>query len=83
MEPNGEVSLPGLLKFITGLSVVPPMGMNNPITIQYQLNDKTAFLPRAQACFSYLILPVCHENRDDFFDAMIKGLEFGGGYGNS
>ena len=58
------------------------MGLAYPIELDYQPDEKTMFLPQAQACFSKIMLPVCHETKEDFFSAMTKALEYCGGYGN-
>ena len=79
---SGRVSLPGLLRFITGSSRVPPMGLNFPIDLFYQPDDKKNIFPQTQACFSKIMIPVCHDSKEEFFFAMTKALEYCGGYGN-
>jgi hypothetical protein len=71
-----------VLKFITGLSTVPPFGLQYPIEILYQPHSSSAIFPKAQACFSKLLLPVIHKTKDEFFAAFTKALEYGAGYGN-
>ena len=72
-----------LLRFITGESDIPPMGLNYPIEILYLPPSPTASLPCAQCCFSKLYLPVIYNTKDAFIQAMLKALQFGGGFGNS
>lgn len=77
-----RVSPSTVLKFITGLSTVPPFGLRYPIQISYQPYSSTDIFPKAQACFSKLMLPVVHKTKEEFFSAFRKALEYGGGYGN-
>ena len=79
----GDVTLPGLLRFTTGTSTIPPMGLHAPIELIYQPALKTAELPKSQACFCTLMLPVIHKTQESFFDSFEKALKFGGGYGNA
>ena len=77
------LSLPRLLRFTTGGSRVPVTGLKHPIELMYQPDTPEAKLPKAQACFSKLLLPVCHSSKEDFFCSMSKALELCGAYGNS
>ena len=75
------MSLSSLLRFITGVSVIPPMGLSNPIEIGYYSNTAKNTLPGAAVCSNKVFLPVCHMTEQDFFLAFKKALEFGSGFG--
>ena len=78
-----NVGLSSLLHYITGESSIPPMGLKNPIEVDYHPATETAILLGAQACYSKVILPVVHKRREEFFSACIKSLKLGGrSYGN-
>ena len=38
--------------------------------------------PKAQACFSKLLLPITHNDQDSFNIAFKNAMEYGFGYGN-
>lgn len=82
MENTSFVSVPALLRYITGSSTIPPLGLSTPIRVSYQYNENSTIFPKAQACFSKLYLPVTHEDQDSFNVAFKKALEYGAGYGN-
>ena len=75
-------NLPDLLHFITGCSVVPPLGLQSPIDIQYQPDSPNAKFPKSQACFSIVMLPVVHDSQECFFWCFLKALELCNDYGN-
>ena len=76
------ISLEALLRFITAESSIPPMGLSQPIEIDYLPNNPKFTLPMAKACFSRLLLPTVYDRKEDFFAAFIKALKFGSsGYG--
>ena len=76
------VSISSLLRYTTGLSSFPPLlNKSSTIKITYQLKEDSAY-PKAQVCFSKLMLPVVHNSQKSFNEAFIKALELGGGYGN-
>jgi len=77
-EKTSCVSIPALLRFITGLSTIPPLGLAMPIRICF-IDE---IYPKAQACFSKLLLPTSYESQESFNMAFKKALEFGTGYGN-
>ncbi len=84
--PKGKSNspdLPFLLRFVTGLSTIPPLGLQCPIEILYQSDVKNLFFPKTQACFSILMLPVTHTTKEEFFSAFMKTLEMCGDYGNA
>ena len=78
-----SVSLPSLLKYVTGLSSIPPTGLKQPIELLYLPDNEKAIFPKSQACFAKLMLPTLYHGKQEFFSAFIKALEFGGGYGNA
>ena len=75
------VSLPSLLRFITGTSSIPPMGLKKPLQCQYH-PSKEKCLPNSSACSNKITLPICHQRKEQFFAALKKALEFGGGFGS-
>jgi hypothetical protein len=76
-----NVSLPNLLRFITGSSGIPPMGLKKPIQLRYH-TDEGSSLPYFAACANTVYLPICYSDRGPFFDAFRKALTFGGGFGS-
>ena len=77
---GNQVCLPSLLRFITGMSSIPPMGVKFSIEILYHVNDDNV-LPSASACTHKLFLPVCHCSEDAFFSSFKTALEFGSSFG--
>ena len=73
-----QINLDSLLRFVTGLSSIPPMGLSNKISFGF---IKEAF-PKSQACFCKLQLPTIHSSYDNFRNAFMTALKFGAGYGN-
>ena len=78
-DTGGFVSLPSLLRFITGVSTVPPLGLPSKIQISY-LNGATALL-ESHACFCKVSLPITHESKEAFFNAFTKALQLCRDYG--
>ena len=68
----GDVSLSSLLRFMTGLSVFPPMDHGN-------------WIPFFSACTNTVILPISYsiDERDPFISAFVKAFQFGGGFGSA
>lgn len=60
---QGQANLKELLKFISGLEAIPPMGLARPISIEY-LDHKV--LPTASACYCIIRLPVIEDKRRFF-----------------
>ena len=78
LADQDKINLNSLLRFITGLSSVPPMGLENKISIGFI----EEVFPKAQACFCKISLPVIHSSFEEFHKAFMTALELGGGYGN-
>lgn len=76
-----DVSLASLLRFITGTSTIPPMGLRIPIEIAYYHPQSGKVLPGAAVCSHKIFLPTCHFSKPEFFTAFRKAIEFGGGFG--
>lgn len=72
-------SLSLLFRFITRLSNIPPMGLQQPVHLQYHDRE----FPYFAACTNTVVLPTCHERRDAFFSAFKKAFDFGGGFGSA
>ncbi len=81
IDQSLPVSLSSLLKFITGTSSIPPMGLSNPIQLSYYSKSSGKRLPGSAACVNKLFLPTLHSEKEDFFSDLVKGIEFGGGFG--
>ena len=73
-----RASLSQLLKFCTGLDGVPPMGLAEPIMIRFQRMQRNLVLPKADACFGVIQLPITHGTKEcSFFsEKMDKGILF-------
>lgn len=71
---EGRASLPQLLKFCTGLTCVPPMGLADPISVSFLRNQPNLILPKADACFAVIKLPTAHSTREMFFNKMDMGI---------
>jgi hypothetical protein len=69
------VSLPSLLKFITGMYTIPPIGKVS-IEVNYTSNE----LPTTFACFNTIYLPY-KNSKQEFFSAFEVALNFGSGFG--
>ena len=61
-----------LLKFITTNLHVPPTGVERRISIQFLKPNER--LPDAKSCFSILLLPTVHSNKDEFDRALLTSL---------
>ena len=74
LSESGEeegLHLEDLLRFITGVSTVPPNGID-----KWNQNRVSP----TQACFNRLNLPVIHPSFEAFRDVFETALKFGGGY---
>ena len=63
-----ERFLAGVLKFVTGLSILPPWGLGSPITIKYLSDDEKHIYPKSMSCFHILYLPTVHSSKERFKD---------------
>ena len=63
------------LRFVTGVSTVPPMGFEDGIKVGFLLDSPDRTLPTAQACFGRLNLPVVHQSSSAFDKAFITALK--------
>ena len=71
-ERTGEMAtVQDVLQFCTGLVEIPPMGLDNGITLEYLPEDCS--LPSAAACFVVLRLPLL-TSKEDFFNKMDIGV---------
>ncbi len=60
-----------MMKFCTGLDILPPIGLE-PITIEYLPLGHV--LPSAAACISLVRLPMDHNTFQDFEKRMDQGI---------
>lgn len=76
-ELTGKVraNLGDILQFLTGLRVVPPLGMTKKIHIYFHY-DSTKVLPEASACFNMLYLPRGVKSEEYFYDYFDKAVLF-------
>ena len=76
-----EATLPNILNFITGQSALPPLGLPEPIQILFhsEFSDEN-HLPTAECCFNLLRLPVCHNEKQSFYEALDKAISYSLGY---
>ena len=65
------VTLPRLLKFVTGQSRIPPRGLTHKIRLRYHRGSNR--LPTAECCFHILHLPVVHISFEDSMDEDVIG----------
>ena len=77
----GGVSIATLLRFVTGMSTVPPLGLERPIQIVFLPPQKEEQYPKVTVCYCKLSLPVIHETFSDFKVAFTTALTYGDGYG--
>ena len=75
------VSLRRLLRFVTGLSSIPPLGLNKPVKIDFLPPDEGQPYPKAVVCYFTLSLPIIHPTFSAFKTAFITALQYGDGYG--
>ena len=78
--PTGESqpSLGQLMRFITGVSSVPPLGLH-PL-IRVKLDSASAQLPTTESCFNTIHLPMGIHQKQQFFEAMNRGILYSGSY---
>ena len=72
-----EATIPAILSFITGQTILPPLGVPEPIQIQLQSDYP---LPTAERCFNLLRLLVCHTEKRTFYEAVDKAVLYSFGY---
>ena len=77
---EGRATLQGVLSFCTGHSTLPPMGVPQPIEVEYLPSSEGHSLPMAAACFSLIRLPTVHEEQKVFEEMMDKGILYSVGY---
>lgn len=71
-EEGSSPHLNDILKFVTGMSCLPPMKNYYKIQLFYLPEEKK--LPEASACFSHLYLPVSHSSASEFKAAFNQGV---------
>jgi hypothetical protein len=64
------------LKFVTANMTIPPLGLAENKKIKVEYLPESAVLPDADACFSYLKLPIKHNDKySDFARCMLTSLK--------
>ena len=61
---EGEHDLTNILKFMTGLERIPPLGLESPIRLRYKTDDSKTL--NAETCTLKLLLPTVHNTQEDF-----------------
>ena len=71
-------SMRDIFLFCTALEEVPPIGLENSITIEY-LPDGP-ILPNSASCFYVIRLPISHATKESFYSKMDLGILGSNGY---
>ena len=80
-----DMSLPDLLKFITGSFTIPPLGFGDPIEICFihGCSDGCKCRPTASTCLLKLWLPVHIKSFDLMKEFMVSAIQEGRGFGKA
>ena len=80
---NGSVTVGQMLKFISGLEQVPPLGLPNKITVKFKYfcSDNCRCRPTASTCDPSITFPLHYESYDVFCESMSSALVEGCGFG--
>ena len=73
---DGKATIEQVLKFCTGLSSVPPMGLPEPISVRFLSSHRSSVLPKADSCFGVIKLPVIHTTQQAFYENMDIGITY-------
>ena len=68
-------NLGDILQFLTGLRIVPPLGMTKTINIYFH-SDSAKVLPETSACFNMLYLPRSMQSETAFCECFDKAVLF-------
>ena len=79
-QDSDEATLTNLLYFWTGSTTIPPGGFQDGLEVQYLSDTEGSILPKANACFNQLKLPVVHCKKEDFFKCMNQAIMFSIGH---
>ena len=63
-----------ILSFWTGLDSIPPLGLSEPLHVEYQPMETRFCLPIANACFNKLKLPTIHTDKHIFNLKIDQGI---------
>ena len=83
MGENGSIAVIQMLKFISGLEQVPPLGLPDTITIKFKYfwNANCQCWPTASTCNPSITCPLHDDTYDAFCQSMsfalVKSCEFG------
>jgi len=64
---------------MTGLSKIPPLGLEKKIEIEFYVSSKSFF---AQTCGSVLRVPVSHPHFETFYGKILEACEHNSGFGS-
>lgn len=70
VDDCGKAGLKSLLRFFTGLSTFPPLGLPESVTVMF---TQSPFL-EANACFTLIKGPVVYDDQAQFNDKMDYGI---------
>lgn len=80
---NGSIAISQMLKFISGLEQVPPLGLPDKITIKFKYfyNANCQCRPTASTCDPSITFPLHYDTYDAFCHSMSSALVEGCGFG--
>ena len=76
---EGSSGLQRFLYFMTGLSKIPPLGLEKNIDIEFDMSSKLFF---AKTCGSVLRVPASHQNFETFYEKILKACDHNSGFGS-
>lgn len=81
--PECDLTLAHLLKFVTGVKKIPPLGFSKKIDVHFRhgCQDQCKCRPSASTCFLYVRLPVHYQTSEDITFAWLSALKDCQGFG--
>ena len=73
LEGKEHPNLEDIRQFLTGLRIVPPLGMGKKINIYFHTNSMKE-PPETKACFGMLFLPLNMQTAAAFYQSFDKGV---------
>jgi len=78
-EEEGSSGLQRFLHFMTGLSKIPPLGLEKNIDIEFDMSSKSFF---AETCGTVLRVPASHQNFETFYGKILEACDHNSGFGS-
>lgn len=80
---NDSIAVSQILKFISGLEQVPPLGLPDKITVKFKYfcNANCQCRPTASTCDPSITFPLHYDTYDAFCQSMSSALVEGCGFG--